>query len=126
MPDNKRTKDKVEERVSVRRDILETFQIFLTMPHLGSQRIVISDLSLTGIAFIADPGMQFKEGSILECYLHLNKSIRIPLTVTVIHLQDDSGFTKAGCGITGTESSAYKAYSNFVQLLISLTEFKKA
>lgn len=125
MPNSKTTKSKTDERVSVRRDILETFQIFLTMPHLGTQKITICDLSQKGIAFESKPGLQLKEGSSMECYLHLNRSIRIPLKLDVVHIADDLGYKRAGCEISDMGTSAYAAYKNFVQLLMSLTEFKE-
>lgn len=125
MKSDKLTKDKTEERISVRRDILETFRIFLTMPHLGSRKIIISDLSRNGISFESEPGMKLSESSSLECYLHLNESIRIPLSIKVVHMADDCGYMRAGCEITDKKSSAFRAYSNFVELLMSLTEFKK-
>ncbi|PKL17229.1 MAG: hypothetical protein CVV49_12065 [Spirochaetae bacterium HGW-Spirochaetae-5] len=125
MNNNKTMKDKTEERISVRRDILDTFRIFLTMPHLGSRKITIIDLSRNGISFESEPGMQLIESSSLECYLHLNESIRIPLNITVVHLAEDCGYIRAGCEITDQKSSAFKAYRNFVELLMSLSEFKK-
>ena len=125
MTAHKSMKDKTEERISVRRDILDTFRIFITMPHLGSRKITICDLSRSGISFDSEPGMKLTEGSSIECYLHLNESIRIPLSITVIHIAADCGYIRAGCEITDKQSSAFKAYSNFVELLMSLTEFKK-
>jgi len=124
MHNNKISSNNIEERVSVRKDILDTFEIFMTMPHLGSQKITISDLSLQGISFISDPGMHIKKGTSFESYLHLNKSIRIPLKIKIVHLIDEFGYTRAGCEIHDTDSSGYKAYSNFFQLLISLNELK--
>jgi len=122
MTGSKIMKNKTEERVAVRRDILDTFRIFLTMPHLGLRKITICDLSLMGISFESEPGMELVEGSALKCYLHLNESIRIPLMVNIVHIADDCGYTRAGCEIIDKQSSAYNAYGNFVELLMSLSE----
>lgn len=125
MTSNSIVRSKTEERVSVRRDILDTFRIFITMPYLGSRKITICDLSRKGISFESEPGMQLNEGSLIDCYLHLNERIRIPLRIKIIHLADDCGSVRAGCEIFNDKSSAYKAYINFVELLMSLTEFKE-
>lgn len=122
---NEILKNKTEERVSVRRDILETFRIFLTMPHRGARKITICDLSRNGISFESEPGMELTAGSTLKCYLHLNESIRIPLMITIKHLADDCGSTRAGCEISDRKSSAYRAYNNFVELLMSLAEINE-
>ena len=112
--------DRVEERESIRRDILDSFRIHMVMPYLGSQEISIFNVSMKGLSFMAEPGMKIKEGVALDCYFYLNSNIRIPLQVKVIHLAEDCGITKAGCEIISVDSMSYKAYVKFIELLLAL------
>lgn len=112
--------DRAEEREFIRRDILDSFKIYMMMPYLGSQRISIFNVSMKGLSFMAEPGMSINEGMVLDCYFYLNINIRIPLQVKVVHIADDCGITKAGCEIISVDSVSYKAYSKFIELLLAL------
>lgn len=117
---------KKDEREFIRKDILDAFQIYLKVPHFGSQKIAIIDMSMNGLSFRAEPGMQFNEGSLLDCHLYLNSSIRIPLQVTVVHRIDDCGICRAGCEISGSNKSANNAYTRFIELMLALAHIKDA
>lgn len=112
--------DRVEERDSIRRDILDSFKIHMMMPYLGSQKISIFNVSMKGISFMAEPGMKITDGMVLDCYFYLNSNIRIPLQIKVVHLVEDCGITKAGCEIISVDSVSYKAYVKFIELLLAL------
>lgn len=111
---------KDDEREFIRKDILDSFQIFMTIPYFGSQKISIMDMSMKGLSFRVEPGMKIKEGAKLGCYLYLNTSIRIPLQLSIVHKIDDCGISRAGCEIADTSTSAYKAYARFIELMHSL------
>ncbi len=115
---------KNDEREFVRKDILDSFQIFITIPSFGSQKVLIMDISMKGLSFRAEPGIKIKEGTLLDCYLYLNTNIRIPLQITVVHIIDDCGICRAGCEITERNSSSYTAYSKFIELMHSLEKIK--
>lgn len=116
--------NKNEEREFIRKDILDSFQIFMTIPYFGSQKISIMDMSMKGLSFRAEPGMKIKEGAKFDCYLYLNTSIRIPLQLSIIHKIDDCGISRAGCEISDTGNSAYRAYSAFIDLMHTLEKIK--
>lgn len=116
--------DKNEERQFIRKDILDSFQIFMTMPYFGSQKISIMDMSMKGLSFRAEPGMKIREGAKLDCYLYLNSSIRIPLQLSIVHKIEDCGISRAGCEISDTESSSYRAYAKFIELMHALEKIK--
>lgn len=116
--------DKNEEREFIRKDILDSFQIFMTIPYFGSQKISIIDMSMKGLSFRVEPGMKISEGAKLDCYLYLNSSIRIPLQLSIIHKMDDCGISRAGCEIADTGTSAYRAYAKFIDLMHALEKIK--
>lgn len=120
MVQNNKIIDRAEERESIRRDILDSFRIYMVMPHLGSQKISIINVSMKGISFLAEPGLKIKEGMIIECYLHLNSNIRVSLQLKVVHIVEECGVNKAGCEITSLDSLSYKAYVKFIELLLAL------
>lgn len=116
--------NKNEEREFIRKDILDSFQIFITIPYFGSQKISIIDMSMKGLSFRIEPGMKINEGAKLDCYLYLNTSIRIPLQLSIVHKIDDCGISRAGCEIADTETSAYRAYAGFIGLMHALEKIK--
>jgi len=115
--------EKTNERNSIRRDILETFKVFMIMPHLGQQKIPITDVSNDGLAFIPSPGITFSEGIECELYFYLNLNIRIPLKIKIVHIYEEFSSLKVGCEIMDKNSSAYDAYEKFISLLNSLSHF---
>lgn len=116
--------NKNEEREFIRKDILDSFQIYITIPYFGSQKISIMDMSMKGLSFRAEPGMKIQEGAKLDCYLYLNSSIRMPLQLSIVHKIDECGISRAGCEIADTKSSAYRAYAGFIDLMHALEKIK--
>ncbi len=112
--------DRVEERESIRRDILDSFKIYMMMPYLGSQKISIFNVSIKGLSFMAEPGMNLSEGMVLDCYFYLNINIRIPLQIKIVHKVEECGITKMGCEIQSLDTVSYKAYVKFIELLLAL------
>lgn len=120
----KNVADKNNEREFIRKDILDSFQIFMTIPYFGTQKISIMDMSMKGLSFRAEPGMIIKEGGNLDCYLYLNSSIRIPLQLSIVHKIDNCGISRAGCEISETENSSYRAYAAFISMMHALEKIK--
>lgn len=120
MAKDKNITDRIDGRESIRRDILDSFKIYMMMPYMGTQKISISNVSMKGLSFIAEPGMKISEGMVLDCYFYLNSNIRIPLQVKVVHKVEECGITKMGCEIQSVETVSYKAYVKFIELLLAL------
>lgn len=113
-----------DRRRSQRKQVLDTFQVFLVVPKHGSHKIYLRDLSEHGLGFTTDPIERFRSGDTVECFFYMNPSLKLPLTIRVAHVTADpeSGF-RVGCQFTETESKAYLAYLSFVRLLDELTPF---
>ena len=117
--DKDREKDKIERRRSPRKDVLDTFHVFMAIRKKGLRKIYLRDLSLTGVGLLVEPDDSFRQGETLDCEFYINPSLKFPLRVKVAHVTGSI----AGCDFVETETPAYRAYSSFVGLLEQLTRF---
>lgn len=108
-----------ERRRTPRKDVLETFHVFLAIRKKGLRKIYIRDVSEGGIGLLVEPEDGFKAGETLEADFYINPSLKLPLKIRVAHLLDG----KAGCEFVETSTTAFKAYKSFLALLDQLTEF---
>ncbi len=109
----------IEIRNSIRREIFESFNLYLLMPHIGDYKVPILDINMDGLSFPEVPGYTFKKDEKINCYLFIKKNIRIPLSVKIIHITSVNN--KIGCEISNKTTKPYQAYSYFVKLLYSLS-----
>jgi len=110
-------------RKNIRREILENFQLYIVVPHLGDQKFQINDISFDGISFVSNSGYDFEEGYEMMSYLNFNSNIRIPITILVMHAEDEYGISLIGCKVEAIDEKAKDVYEKFVNLLHSLTNF---
>lgn len=118
----------VERRKSARREVLETFHVFLVIPQHGLRKIYLKDVSAGGMGFYGEEGDSFKSGQVVPCYFYINPSLKLPLKLKIAHAttedaEDGSKRLKVGCEFDETKSKAYQAYSSFLSLLEQLSEF---
>ena len=115
---------KIEERRRTeRKEVLETFHVFLVIPHIGLRKIYLKDVSEGGLGFIAESSDKFKKHEIIECFFYLNPSLRLPLKIKVMHVSEENGESRIGCEFSETSSRAYKAFAAFLGLLDDLAAF---
>lgn len=110
---------KVERRRSERKEVLETFHVFLVVPKMGMRKIYLKDVSTGGMGIQVEPGDRFTPGDVLPCEFYINPSLKLPLSLRVAHVLDE----KVGCEFSDTSSRSYKAYAAFVNMLDQLAEF---
>lgn len=116
-------KAQTERRRSERKEVLETFHVFLVIPHIGLRKIYLKDVSEGGLGFFTEPTDKFKKGETVECYFYLNPSLRLPLKVKIMHVGDEGEGRHIGCEFSETSSRAYKAFAGFLSLLDDLAGF---
>ncbi|MBI3544745.1 MAG: PilZ domain-containing protein [Deltaproteobacteria bacterium] len=108
-----------ERRKHARKDVLDTFHVFIAIPKKGSRKIYLKDVSEGGVGLQADPEDDFKSGETFKCEFYINPSLKLPLELKVCRV--DPG--KVGCELASTAGNAYKAYVAFISLLDQLAEF---
>ena len=108
-----------ERRKAERKQVLDSFQVFLTFPGKSQRRIVLKDLNALGFGFLSEGADYFEEAEKLDCFFHINPGLKLPLQIQIAHTQD--GFT--GCEITEKTNVAYKTYLKFAALLDDLSAF---
>ena len=115
-------KNSKERRRSTRKEVLETFQVFLVIPGRGLRRFQIKDVSEHGMSFVGDMADKFKPGESVESFFYLNPSLRIPLKLLVRRV------TTADEPVIGAEldpktNPGINALLSFLQLLDELTVY---
>lgn len=116
-----------ERRRSNRQNILDSFNLFVSIPKKGGHRLRVQDLSLHGVGFDLDTEGEIeqdfpvKEGEILEIQLFLNRSLNIPLTVEVKRLMNQGGVRFVGTEVKKETNKAYEAFQTFVNLVKALS-----
>lgn len=98
-----------ERRTSIRKQVLQTFHVFIVINKAGSRKIYLKDISEGGVAFFSDAVDNFHDGSTFDCSFFVNPSLHIPLKMKVAH----AGHQVIGCEITDRSSEGYKAYQVF-------------
>jgi hypothetical protein len=125
-PDHKQSDH--ERRRSKRRPILETFNLFISIPKKGFYKLSARDVSDTGILFDLDiegepPGIfPLNRGDTLDLRFYLNTTLFIPMTVKIARIELTSHGRQAGGEFQDVESPHYKAYLAFLHFLDAIQE----
>jgi hypothetical protein len=116
--------NKIERRKTVRKQVFESFQVFLVIPKSGLRKIHLKDLSTAGVGFYAEPSDRFRDGSVIDCFFYLNPSLKLPLSLKAVHVTtEDDGRIRVGCEFRDTNSKSFGAYVAFLDLMDQLTAF---
>lgn len=51
-----------DSRLATRQEVLESFNVNLSIPQLGTQKISLYDISISGLSFNIDPLNTFSQG----------------------------------------------------------------
>lgn len=112
-----------ERRRSSRQAILDSFNLFISIPKKGGHKLPVRDVSLNGVGFDLDTegevegDFPVQEGELLEVQLFLNRSLHVPLQVEVKRLLNQGGVRHVGSEIKKESNQAYEAYRAFVELI---------
>lgn len=116
------TGDGAERRQAPRHPILESFSLFVTLPHKGGYRLAVHDVSELGIGFDfdtegEDPSLfPLAAGEHLEVHLYLNQTLYLPLRVKVSRVFSVGSTRRVGAElVAGTPSR--QAYLSFLAML---------
>lgn len=116
----------VERRKFHRRQVLETFHVFLCVQKRGLGKLKLRDISENGFAFEAEPEDKFIKNERVECLFFINPGLSFALSFRVayveIHKQDEQGLQIIGAEITNVDSKLHQAYISFVKLLDQLAK----
>jgi hypothetical protein len=122
-----------ERRKSRRRPILDSFSVFIVVPERAPHRLSVKEVSDLGICFQLDPDsvagaqlLDVRSGDTLDISLYLNQSLHLPLRIQVVRIyqERDDGPRLAGASILDLNSSGYKAFASFIQLIDALAEVR--
>ena len=119
-------KDQIERRRSERKEVLETFHVFLVVPEVGLRKMYLKDVSEHGLGFYGEPEDKFHKGVLVDCFFYIHPSLKLPLTFKVAHITEEEGRKRIGCEFHDKSSKAYKAFVAFMLLLDDLSEFLEA
>ncbi len=111
-----------ERRRSSRKEVLETFQVFLVVPSRGLRRLQIKDVSEHGVSFVGDPVDKFAVGETVESFFYLNPTLRIPIPLTIRRVTGEDE-PLIGAELGESENPGIKAFMSFLKLLDDLTAF---
>ena len=107
-------------RSSARREILSNLQVYLTLPHLGNEKILLRDISEDGLAFYTDPIFKYNQGDVFDSFLHINQNIKLSIGIKVRNIVPEEEGFRIGCKVQFQKKETGEAYGYFVQFLNSL------
>lgn len=120
----------IERRKTPRKDVLETFSVFLVLPRKGLRKLYLKDVSEGGMAFYAEPGDEFVDGETIPGFFYINPSLKLPISLRIVHTVkidgEDGARLKVGCEFSETNSKGFRAFLAFVNLLDQLSAFVDA
>jgi hypothetical protein len=113
-----------ERRRARRRDILDHFSFYISIPKLGHTRHRVKDISEIGIGFDLDTLGEFKlkTGEICELQFYLNQSLFLPLHIEVVRETDGPASQDVGAVFVNVETPAHQTFNTLVHLLDQLTD----
>jgi hypothetical protein len=116
------TPEHSEKRRARRREILDRFSFFVTVPKLGLARHRVHDVSELGIGFTLSTLGEFKLVKGEECELHfyMNPTLYLPLRIRVVREEDGAEEQRVGAEFTESPTGN-SAWSPFVKLIDELT-----
>jgi hypothetical protein len=104
-------------------EVLKSINVFLEIPHLGSQKFYLYDISAGGMSFTTSFREVFLNGYSFDCFVEIFNGIKIPLSMKVMNITEMSNHFRVGCEMIDKSSKGYTAYVNFVNLFKSLSSF---
>jgi hypothetical protein len=114
----------IDRRKSTRKEVLETFHVFLVIPSKGLRKLHLKDVSTGGLGFQAEVGDRFESGAVFDCFFYINPSLKLPLQLKVAHVSDSvDGITRIGCELQDRTSKGYKAFASFIGMLDEFASF---
>ena len=113
----------IERRKFRRRQVLDTFHVFLCVQKRGLGKLKLKDISENGFAFEAEPEDKFKRDDMVECLFFINPGLSFPLNFRVAYVESDrDGAQIIGAEIKNVDSKLHNAYISFVKLLDQLAK----
>lgn len=112
-----------ERRRHSRREILDSFSIFVVIPTKGSHRLKVYDLSESGLGFDFDlPGENQEDSPLLlgdrfEIQLYLNQTLSIPLQVKVANIRFEQLRRRVGAEFMLDASQGGGALASFLRFV---------
>lgn len=122
------TKPGTERRRAKRRDILDAFSFFVSVPSKGPTRLPVHDVSDLGMRFSLEsadePGEPFsvKVGDALKIRLYLNQSLSLPFDARVARIESKDGIRILGVETSGASGPAQNALQSLLALIDQLAE----
>ncbi len=107
-------------RSADRREILANLQVYLTLPHLGNEKINLRDISEDGLSFYSDPIFKYKEGDTFKSFLHINQNLKLSISIKVRNIVPEEEGFRIGCKVQFQKKETGEAYRYFVLFLNSL------
>jgi hypothetical protein len=127
-----RPKGGKERRKAERRPIVDSFNLFVTVPAKGPHRLRVHDVSDFGIGFDVDTEGEAPEdfplapGEKIEIRFYFNPSLYCPLNVRCVRVdQKDKHVRRIGAELYERNSPGYRGYLSFLALLDNLVEVAK-
>lgn len=114
-----------ERRKHKRRQIIDSFSMFVALPLKGGHKLGLHDLSEQGIGFDFDTDGEahadspVAKGDTFTVHLYLNQSLSLPLTVRVARIEPGA-IRRLGAEFTEPQTPAFQALLAFVQFLDKL------
>jgi hypothetical protein len=98
----------LERRKAKRRPILEAFSFFVVVPKKGMMKLMVADVSESGLGFNYDVGGEnftsfpVDKNETLDVNFYLNQTLYIPLKIKVMRIEDVAGVRRVGGEFMGT------------------------
>ncbi len=114
-----------ERRKFKRRQIIDSFSMFVALPKKGGARLALHDVSEQGIGFAFDTEGEthadspITQGDTFSVHLYLNQSLYLPLTVRTARIEPGA-IRRVGAEFVDTKTPAFEALQAFVQFLDKL------
>jgi len=114
-----------ERRKFKRRQIIDSFSMFVSLPKKGGAKLSLHDVSEQGIGFDFDTDGEahadspIAKGDSFDVHLYLNQSLYLPLTVRTARIEPGA-IRRLGAEFVETKSPAFEAFQAFVQFLDKL------
>ena len=114
-----------ERRKTSRRNILDQFSFYVSVPRLGNNRLKVNDVSEMGIGFVVETLGQFRleKDEQVDLHFYLNQSLFLPLRIQAVRLQEEGDEQLVGAVFLDTHTNQHATFLTLVKLLDQLSEF---
>ena len=113
-----------ERRKNSRRPIIESFSLFSVVPQWQDLKLVVKDLSESGLSFEVGHdefealGHGASEGQILKMKFYLNQTLSLPIQGKIVRIQTlKEGTTQMGVEFLTSDSQSLHAIQDFLKFL---------